>query len=91
MRSTTSVCISINHRDCREKENRSPHFSFAASPGGAGVGSVIALVPEGVPVSVSLWETRVAQKGDGYKQTAGLFEEPGRWEFVLVDFLEALL
>jgi hypothetical protein len=55
------------------------------------VGSVIALVREGVPVSVSLWETRVAQKGDGYKQTAGLFEEPGRWEFVLVDFLEALL
>jgi len=51
------------------------------------VGSVIALVPEGVPVSVY---ARVAHRGDCYKQTAGLFEEPGRWEFVLVDFLEAL-
>jgi len=32
---------------------------------------------------------RVAHRGDGYKQTAGLFEEPGRWEFVLADSLEA--
>jgi hypothetical protein len=29
---------------------------------------------------------RDAHDGNRYKQTAGLFEEPGRCEFVLADF-----